>query len=169
MVCSSCFLSLRRIVGRDERSVAVGLQDAAAARGREHVEVRAFARLDDRCEQRALAAHAPDGCGDGFGRGLRDGLVVIRAMRDGDLRVEQAQVVRDLGDGGDRGARAGARRALLERDGGRNAGDGVDVGARHRRQELARVRRERLEKAPLSFGEHHVERERALAGAARAR
>ena len=51
-------------------------------------------------------------------------------------------------------------------DGG-TPGDPIDVGARQRRQELPRVGRERLEEAPLPLGEDDVERERALARAAR--
>ena len=77
--------------------------------------------------------------------------------------------MRDLGDGRDRGVRAAARRALLERDRRRHARDRVDVGPRQRGQELARVRRERLHEAPLPLGEDDVERERRLARAARPR
>src|ERR1700731_1213951 len=41
--------------------------------------------------------------------------------------------------------------------------DGVDIGARKSRKELARVRGERLHEASLSLGKDDVERERGLA------
>ena len=49
----------------------------------------------------------------GVGRGVRNGLVVIRAMQDGKLGEEQSQVVRHLGHGRDRRLGASARGALL--------------------------------------------------------
>ena len=47
----------------------------------------------------------------------------------------------------------------------RYAEDGIDVGPGRRLHELARVCIERFEITPLPFGEHDVERERALAAA----
>jgi hypothetical protein len=88
-------------------------------------------------------------------------------MQLADLGVEQAQVVGDLGHRRDRGVRARRARRCSSAIDGWNAGDRVDVGSRERRQELPRVRRERLHEAPLPFGEDDVERERRLARAAR--
>ena len=75
----------------------------------------------------------------------------------------------DLGQRRDGALAAAAARALLDRDGRRNAVDGVDVGAAGGLDELARVRVQRLEIAALALGEQDVERDRALAAAADAR
>src|SRR2546426_11497152 len=78
-------------------------------------------------------------------------------------RVQQPQIVVDLGYRADGGARVMARRLLLDGDGRRQALDQVDVGLFHQLQELARVRRQRLDVAPLPFRVQRVEGERALA------
>ena len=84
---------------------------------------------------------------------------VIGAARNAGARVEQAQVVVDLGDGADRRARVVRRALLLDRDRGRQALDVVDVGLLHHRQELARVRGQRLDVAALALGVERVERQ----------
>ncbi len=94
--------------------------------------------------------------------------LVVRAVRRADPREQQPQVVVDLGDGADRRARVVARRLLLDRDRRRQTFDQVDVGLLHQLQELPRVRRQRLDVAPLAFGVQRVERERRLAGARQA-
>ena len=90
-------------------------------------------------------------------------LRVIDAIRIADAREQQPQVIVDFGDGADRRARVVRRRLLLDRDRRRQAFDQVDVGLFHQLQELARVRRQRLDVAALAFGVQRVERERALA------
>ena len=99
--------------------------------------------------------------------GLRGELLLrmVRAVGIADARVEQAQVVVDLGDGADGRARVVRRRLLLDRDRRRQALDQVDVGLLHQLQELARVRRQRLDVAALALGVERVEGERALARA----
>ena len=86
----------------------------------------------------------------------------VRAVRDADARVEQAQVVVDLGDRADGRARVARRRLLVDRDRRRQALDEVDVGLVHLAEELARVRRQRLDVAALTLGVDRVERERRL-------
>jgi hypothetical protein len=54
-------------------------------------------------------------------------------VRQTELRVQQPQVVRDLGDGRHRGVWTRARGALLERNRGRHADHLIDVRARHGR------------------------------------
>jgi hypothetical protein len=49
-------------------------------------------------------------------------------MRHADAGVEQAQVVGDLGDGADGGARALAQPLLLDGDGGAQPLDALDAG-----------------------------------------
>jgi hypothetical protein len=99
---------------------------------------------------------------------LRDALrlqreMVLWAVRRAGARVEKPQIVVDLGHGADRRARVVARRLLLDRDRGRQALDQVHLGLRHELEELPRVRRERLDVAPLALGVQRVESERAFA------
>src|SRR5215204_2086508 len=83
-------------------------------------------------------------------------------------RVEQAQVVVDLGDGADRRARVARGRLLVDRDRRREAVDRVDVGLLHHLEELARVGGEALDVPPLTFGVDRVEGQGRLSGAAEA-
>ena len=94
-------------------------------------------------------------------RGQR--LTVLGAMRLPGARIEQAQVVVDLGDGADRRARIVAGGLLLDGNGGREALDQVDIRLFHQLQELPRVGRQRFDVAPLAFGVERVEGQRALA------
>ena len=88
---------------------------------------------------------------------------VVRAVLHADAGVQQAQVVVDLGDGADGGARVAAGALLIDGDGRRETLDDVDVGLVHLAEELAGVRRERLDVATLALGVDGVEREAALA------
>jgi hypothetical protein len=90
---------------------------------------------------------------------------VLRAVGRANARVEQAQVVVDLGHRAHRGARVVARRLLLDGDRRRQALDQVDVGLLHELEELARVGRQRLDVAALPLGVERVEGERGLARA----
>ena len=93
---------------------------------------------------------------------------MVRAIGRAGARVEQAQVVVDLGHGADGRARVVARALLLDGDRRRKSLDQVDVRLRHQLEELARVGRQALHVAPLAFGVQRVERERALARAGEA-
>jgi len=88
-----------------------------------------------------------------------DGPPAVGAVWVADARVEQTQVVVDLGDGADRRARVAGRRLLVDGDGRREALDRVDVGLVHLPQELTRVGRERLDVAALALGVDGVEGE----------
>ena len=90
---------------------------------------------------------------------------VVRAVRHADAGVEQAEVVVDLGDRADRRPRVARRGLLVDRDGRRQALDEVDVGLVHLAEELAGVRRQRLDVAALPLGVDRVEGERGLARA----
>ena len=79
-----------------------------------------------------------------------------------DARVEDAQVVVDLGDRADRRARVVARRLLLDGDGRREAADVVVLRLLQLPEELARVGGERLDVAALALGVERVEREADL-------
>ena len=97
-------------------------------------------------------------------RGLpRDPLTAHRAVRRPGPGVQEPQIVVDLGDGADRRPRVAVGGLLVDRDRGRQALDEVDVGLVHLTEELAGVRRQRLDVAPLALGEDGVERQRRLA------
>ena len=125
---------------------------AVAHHRRQHGEARAFGQLE----------HAVDHL---LHRLRGDALAAVVAVDDADARVEQAQVVVDLGDRADGRARILRGRLLLDRDGRRQALDGVDVGLAHLLEELARVGAQGLDVAALALGVDGVERERGLAGA----
>ena len=81
-------------------------------------------------------------------------------MRRTQARPEQAQVVIDLRDGSDGGARVVARGLLLDGDRRGKALDRVHVRLLHEPEELAGVGGEGLDVATLSFGVDRVESER---------
>ena len=95
----------------------------------------------------------------------RDRLAADRAVRPPDPRVEQAQVVVDLGHRADRRARVARGRLLVDGDRRAEAVDVVDVRLLHHLQELPRVRGERLDVAALALRVDRVEGKRRLAGA----
>ena len=152
---------------RDHLAVDPGAGEALALQLGEQVGVLALAAAHDRREHLEPGAlghgHQPV---DDLLRGLpADRLVADRAVRHARAGPEQAQVVVDLGDGADRGARVAAGGLLVDRDRGRQALDEVDVGLVHLPEELARVGAQRLDVAALALGEDRVERERGLARA----
>jgi hypothetical protein len=69
----------------------------------------------------------------------------------------------NLGDGADSRARIARRGFLLDRDGGREAVDLVDVRLLHHLQELPRIGREAFDIAALALGIDGVEGERGFA------
>ena len=99
--------------------------------------------------------------------GLADDFAAAAAAeRAADARVQQPQVVVDLGRRAD--GRARIADAVLLADGDRRADafDRVDVRLLHPLEELPRVGRQRLDVAALPFGVDRVEGERRLARAA---
>ena len=96
------------------------------------------------------------------------GDTALGAVRPAGAGVEQAQVVVDLGDRADGRARVLRGGLLVDRDRRAEALDEVDVGLVHLAQELAGVRRERLDVAALALGEDRVEGEARLARAGEA-
>ena len=98
----------------------------------------------------------------------RNGIAADRAVRNADRRIQQAQIIVDFRDGADRRARTAAGGFLLDRNGGAEAFDGIDIRPLHLVEELPGVRGKRLDIAPLALGVDGVEGERGLAGAAQA-
>ncbi len=152
-------------------AVDPGPREALGLQLGEHVDVLALATADDGREHLEAAAllereHPVD---DLLGRLPLDRRPAGGAVRAPGAGVEQAQVVVDLGDGADRGARVLRGRLLVDGDGGREPLDEVDVGLVHLAQELPGVGRQRLDVAALALGEDGVEGERGLARAGEAR
>ena len=143
-------------------TVDLGAREALLREVGQKLLVLPLALTDDRSEDlepRALGqrAHLVD---DLVRRLLRDRAAAFRAVRLADARVQQAEVVVDLGDGADRRPRVLRRRFLVDRDRRRQSVDEVDVGLLHLAEELARIRRQAFDVPPLALGVDRVERER---------
>ena len=95
------------------------------------IGVVALAPAHQRCQQSdALAAIvAQDARQNGLGALWLYWHLAIRAVLHPELDPQQAQEVIDLGQGGDRGFASAAAGALLDRDRGWNAVDGIDIRA----------------------------------------
>ncbi len=124
---------------------------AAAHHRRQHEDARAFRQRQ----------HAVDHLRHGLAFDRQAG---GRRVGHADARPQQAHVVVDLGDGADGRARVLRGGLLLDRDGGRQAVDLVDVRLLHHLEELAGIGRQALDVAALAFGIDGVEGERGLAG-----
>src|SRR3989449_11231531 len=98
-----------------------------------------------------------------------DGLAAAGTMRDADGAVNHTEIVVDFGDGADGRARRARGGLLLDGDGRRKPLDGVHVRPLHLIQELTRVRRERLDIAPLPLGVDGVKGQRRLARSGQSR
>ena len=163
------------VEGRDgvdlvELAVDLDALEAALLQVLQLLAVLALAAADDRRQQVEPRAfrHRQDAVDH-----LRHGLALDRQAGRGrighaDARVQQAQIVVDLGDRADGRARVLRGRLLLDRDRRRQAVDRIDVGLLHQLQELARIGRQALDIAPLALGIDRVEGERGLARARQA-
>ena len=132
----------------------------------EQLLVLALAAPDDRCEDlepRPLR-ELEDLVDDLLRRLASDRPSALRAVGVADPRVQHPEVVVDLGDRPDRRTGILRRRLLVDRDRRREPLDEVDVRLLHLPEELARVRRERLDVPPLALRVDRVERERGLPG-----
>ena len=115
-------------------------------------ELRALGELEDLVDDRLLALPGDRPAAD-------------RAVRLADPGVEEAQVVVDLRDGADGGARVAARRLLVDRDRGAEPVDRVHVRLLHHLEELAGVGGEALHVPALALRVDRVEGQAGLAGA----
>ena len=159
-----------RHVRLDRAVLAVHAHEAHAllAQPQELLLEDALARAHDGREERDAPARRPrEGArhrlGDHFGRLRGDGDAAVRAVLNAELHVDEAQEVVELRHRRDGRAHAAARRALFDRDRGRNAAHAVHVGLGRGLHHRARVGVEALEVAPLPFGEDDVEGEGGLA------
>ena len=102
--------------------------------------------------------------------GLADHLAAaVAAVRASDARVQQPQVIVNLGRRADGRSRIADAVLLADRNRRADAFDGVDVGLLHPLEELSRVRGQRLDVPALPFGVDRVEGQRRLARPADAR
>ncbi len=131
----------RPFVGRDEFAVDAQMRVTLAARPFREIGVIAFACDDQRREQADAAAfvilqHARR---DRFHRLRLDRDVALGTILRAELDEQQAQEMVDLGQRRNGALAAAAARALLDRDGRRDAENRVDVGLGRGLHELARV------------------------------
>jgi hypothetical protein len=96
----------------------------------------------------------------------RTGFAAAAAVQHRRAREQQLQVIVEFGHRADGRARRAHRIVLIDRDGGRNALDAIDRRLVHAIEELARVRRESLDVAALTFGVQGVEHQRRFSRAA---
>ncbi len=155
------FVQLGQFVQLIEAAVDAGADEALGTQLIEHRQVLALALADDRSQQHQLAAlgqcqHLIDHLADGLRFQRR---VMVRAAWCADPCVEQAQVVVDLGDGADGGARVVRGGFLLDGNGRGEPFDGIDIRLFHHREELPGVGRERFDVAALAFGIKRIERQ----------
>ena len=92
----------------------------------------------------------------------------LDAVLFADLGVEQAQVMINLRNRGDRRFFAALAEPLLDGDGRRYAGDIVDVRPRHHFEKLPRVSGKAVDVAALSFGVDDIEGQRRFSRTAEA-
>ena len=98
-----------------------------------------------------------------------DHAAALGAVRGAHARIEQAQVIVDLGHGAHGGAGVAGRGLLVNGDGGAEAVDGVEVGLVHLAQKLARIAGKGLDVAALALGVDGVEGKARLARAGKPR
>ena len=158
-------LQLRRIGQRVHHSVHPHPAVALRVQFVEQVDELALTGAHHRCEhlEPQTLVHREDLVDDLLRRLAGDALAAHRTVRGAGPGIEQTQVVVHLGDGAHGRAWVAVGGLLIDRHRGRQALDEVDVGFVHLAQELTRVRRQRLDIAPLALGEDRVEGERRLA------
>src|SRR6185437_8008610 len=148
-----------------------------------HAHETLGAELDEKLDLLALAVddrrredhqprflRQPEDCIDHL-RDRHRGELLLRMVRTvglADAGKQQPQIIVDLGDRAHCRPRIVRGRLLLDRDRRRQPLDQIDVRFFHQLQELPRVRRQRLDVAPLPLGIERVEGERAFSRARQA-
>src|SRR6185437_5581663 len=157
-------LQLRRLGQRIHHTVDAHPRESLGLQVGKEVGVLALATTNQRREYLEPGALVEfENPVDDLLRGLPgDGPTTNRAVRMPDAGVQQPQVVVDLGDGADRRSWVAVRRLLVDGDGRRETLDEIDVRFVHLAEELPGVGRQRLDVAPLAFGENRVEGEARL-------
>src|SRR5262249_7838848 len=157
------------VVGQaDDLAIDASADEAALEHVLEEVLVFAFLAAHHRRQHKEARPlrQRHDASDDLLARLGRDRSATLRTVSLADARIEDAQIVVDLGNGADGRARVAACRLLLNADRWRQAGQVVHVRLLHLAHELPRIRRQRLDVASLSFGVERIKRQRRLARAA---
>ena len=94
-----------------------------------------------------------------------NGLQADRAARGAEACEEQPEVIEDLGDRADRGARVAVDGLLIDAEGRGEPVDPLDLRASHLAEKLPGVGGQRLHEPPLAFLVDRVERQAALSAA----
>ena len=146
-------------------AVDPGARKSLAGQLLQELLVLALAPAHHRCEhlEPGPLRQFHDLVDDLLGRLATDRSPTVVAMGVPDPREQDPQVVVDLRDRADRGARVPGRRLLIDRDGRTQALDEVDVRLLHLPEELPGVRREGLDVATLALRVDGVERQRRFA------
>ena len=166
LVTGQRFVALQEIVDVDDLTVDAGADEALTGKIFEQRLVLALAPAHHRCqhlEARPLL-HQQDPVDDLRRRLALQAGAVVGAVLDPDSRIQQAEVVVDLGDRADGRTRVATRRLLVDRDRRGQTLDDIDVGLVHLAEELPRVCAERFDVAPLALCVDGVERQARLAG-----
>ncbi len=130
MLCLMRRSSLQVVGQPHDLAVDAGADEAALEHVGEEVLVLALLPADHRRQdQEARPFRQGEDAGDDLLARLGgDGPAALGAVPLADAGVEDAQIVVDLGDGADGGARIAAGRLLLDADGRRQAAEVIDVG-----------------------------------------
>ena len=130
-----------------------------------HFFVHTFLRADDGGEddKTRTLRQGKDAVNDLIGGLLTDLLAANRAMRNADARIEQSEIIVNLGDRSHRGTRVFGGGFLVDGNGGGKPLDGINVGFIQLPQKHARIGRKRLHKAAVPLGIKGIERERGFA------
>ena len=100
---------------------------------------------------------------------LADLLAADRTVRNADARIEQTQIVVDLGDGTDRGSRVFRGGLLVDGDRGGQTLDAVHIGLVQLSQEHAGIRGQRFDEAAVTLGVDRIKRQGRFARSRHAR
>ena len=148
----------------DELAVDARAPITEAARAGDHFLVKTFAAAHDGAQDHDFfaAIGAADPIEDLTARQRVNLPAALDAVLFADLGIEQAQVMINLGDSRHRRFFAALAEPLFDGDGRRDAGDIVDVRPRHHFEKLARVSRQTVDVAALSFGVDDIESKRRL-------
>ena len=152
------------------QKLTIDTQVGVAARPRPvgQFGVNAFAVADQRGQQaNVLALELRHQLGHDAVGGLRlHRCAIACAVLDAQLDVQQAQKVPDLGGGAHRGFAAATRQALLNRHGGRDAIDRIDLGATCGLNDASGIGVQAFQITTLAFVEQDVKRQGGFTGAA---
>ena len=163
-------IQTRKTVGRQKFAIHTQMRMPARARPVGQLGIDALASAHQRCQQaNVLAAMlAQDLRHDPVGRLRLDGRIVMHAVLDAQLDVQQAQEVPDFRRGAHGRLAPATAQALLDRHRGRNAVHRVHLGPARRLHHAACVGVQAFQIATLALVEDDVERQRGFAGTAHA-